>query len=82
MFDSVLVTLVTVSCSNSVVCYFEMNIKGLFICGELGQLDRLAPLGEMIFILRSYGIFYFISFKTYVMSLEKDCFDDVIFKWF
>ena len=41
--------------------------------GELAQLNGLARLGEMIFILRSHIIFYLSSIKKFVMSLEKDC---------
>ena len=40
--------------------------------GELARLSGLARLGEMIFIPRSYGIFYLSSIKKFVMSLEKD----------
>ena len=41
--------------------------------GELGRLDGLAHLSEMIFITScSYGIFYLISIKMFVMLLEKD----------
>ena len=47
-----------------------------FIWGEL------AHLAEMILIPRSYGIFCLTSIQKFVLSLEKDCFDHVIFKWF
>ena len=47
-------------------------LKGCSYAGELAQLTRLARLGEMIFIPRSYGIFYLSSIKKFVMSLEKD----------
>ena len=46
------------------------------------RLDGLADLGEMIFIQRLYGIFNLTSIKTFVMSLEKDCLDHVVFKRF
>ena len=53
--------------------YHDTKIKGLFIWGELGRLDGLAHLSEMIFITScSYGIFYLISIKMFVMLLEKD----------
>ena len=42
--------------------------------GELARLGGLACLGEVIFIPRSYGIFYLISIKKFVMLPEKDCF--------
>ena len=41
--------------------------------GELARLGGLARPGDMIFIPRSYGIFYLSSIKKFVMSLEKDC---------
>ena len=41
--------------------------------GELARLGGLACQGEMIFIPRSYGIFYLSLIKKFVMSLEKDC---------
>ena len=40
---------------------------------ELARLGGLSRLGEMIFIPRSYGIFYLCSMKKFVTSLEKDC---------
>ena len=39
---------------------------------KLACLGGLAHLGEMIFVPRSYGIFYLRSVKTFVMLLEKD----------
>ena len=45
---------------------------GVFIWGGLTPQGGLAHLGEMIFIPRSYGIFYLTSIKIFVMSLEKD----------
>ena len=53
----------------------------VFIWGGLTRQGGLAHLGEMIFIPRSYEIFYLTSIKIFVMSLEKD-FDHVVFKWF
>ena len=41
--------------------------------GELAWLGGLARLVKMIFIPRSYGIFYLSPSKKFVMSLEKDC---------
>ena len=41
--------------------------------GELAQLDGLALLGEVIFIPRSYGMFYLSSIKKFVILPEKDC---------
>ena len=48
----------------------------------LTPISRLAHSGEMIFIPRSYEIFYLTSIKKVVMALEKDCFDHVVFKRF
>ena len=45
---------------------YAIFIRGCSYGGELGHL------GEMIFMLRSYGIFYLSSVKKFVMSLEKD----------
>ena len=57
----------------------NMKIRGLFIWSEHGGP---AHLGEMIVILRSYGIFYSTSIEKFVLSLEKDCFDHAVFKLF
>ena len=45
--------------------------RGCSYGGVLARLGGLAHLGEMIFIPRSYGIFYLSSIKKF-MSLEKD----------
>ena len=57
----------------------EVSLRRLFILvrvcsygGELARLGGLPHLGEMIFILRSYAIFYLSSIKKFVMLLEKD----------
>ena len=44
--------------------------------------EELVHLGETIFIRFLYGIVYFTSIKKFVVPLEKDCFDQVVFKWF
>ena len=49
---------------------------------ELARLGGLAHLGQMIFIPSSHEIFYLTSIKKFVMSLEKDCFDNAVFKYF
>ena len=41
--------------------------------GELARLGGLARLGEIIFIARSYEIFYLSSIKKFLMSLRKAC---------
>ena len=46
--------------------------RGCSYGGDLARLSGLARLGEMIFIPRSSGIFYFSSIKKFIMSLEKD----------
>ena len=46
--------------------------------GKLARIGGLGHLGEMIFISRSYGIFYLISIKKFVISLKKDYFDHVV----
>ena len=56
------------------VCYAVNSVLKpllweLFIWGELARLGGVAHLDEMIFILRSYGIFYISSIKKFVMSL-------------
>ena len=48
------------------------SFRGCSYGGELARLGGLAHLGEMIFIPRSYGIFYLSSIKKFVMSFEKD----------
>ena len=40
--------------------------------GQLTRLGKLACLGKMIFIPRTYGMFYLGSIEKFVMSLEKD----------
>ena len=47
--------------------------------GTLARLGGLARLGEMIFIPRSYRIFYLSSIKKFVTSLEKRLFDQLVF---
>ena len=59
-----------------------MGSKRLLILDQLARPSGLANLGEMVFAPCSYGIFYLTSIKKFVMLLEKDCFDDVVFKWF
>ena len=48
------------------------RLRGCSYGGELARISGLAGLGEMIFIPRANGIFYFSSIKKFVMSLEKD----------
>ena len=50
----------------------KIRLRGCPYGGELTRLGGLARVGEMIFIPRSYGIFYLSSIKKFVMSLEKD----------
>ena len=52
-------------------------LRGCSYGGELARLAGLARLGEMIYIPRSYGIFYHSSIKKFAMSLKK--IDQVIF---
>ena len=54
------------------ICLLKIASKGLFIRDELVWVGGLAHLGEMIFVPRSYGVFYLSSIKTFVMSLEID----------
>ena len=49
------------------------TLRGCSYGGELARSGGLARLDEMIFIPRSYGMFYLSSIKKFVMSLEKDC---------
>ena len=46
------------------------TINGLFIWGELVRLRRLARLGEVIFIPRSYGVFY-LTAKSLLRHRKK-----------
>ena len=48
------------------------SFRGCSYGGKLARLDGLARLGEMIFIPRSYGIFYLSLIKKFLISLEKD----------
>ena len=50
--------------------------KGLFIQGELARLRALARLGEVIFIPRSYGIFYLTA-----KSLLRHCKKIILITW-
>ena len=52
--------------------------RGCSYGGELARLGRLAGLGEMIFIPRSYGISYLSSIRKFFMLLEKKI-DQVVF---
>ena len=54
-------------------------LSHIFYLGELARLGGLVHLVEMIFISRSYGIFYLTSIKKFDMSLEKDCFGTSLF---
>ena len=56
----------------------DNNLRGCSYGGELARLGGLPRLGEMIFILRSYGIFYISSIKKFVLSLKR-LFDLVVF---
>ena len=48
-------------------------LKGCSYGGELAQLGGLPRLVEMIFIPRSYRIYYLRSIKKFIVLLEKDC---------
>ena len=50
--------------------------KELFIWGELAQLRSRAKLGEVIFVPRSYGIFYLTT-----KSLLRHCKKIVLISW-
>ena len=51
----------------------DNNLRGCSYDGELPRLGGLPRLVEMIFVPRSYGIFYLTLVKKFVMSLIKDC---------
>ena len=53
-----------------------LHSKGLFIWDELARLRGLARLGEVIFIPRSYGMFYLT-----VKSLLRHCKKIVLITW-
>ena len=56
----------------SFVCLTSDALRGCLYGSQLARLGGLARLGEMIFIPRSYGIFYLSSIKK-LMSREKNC---------
>ena len=66
--------------TNHIKCFsnrnYEKDTKGLFIWGKLAQLRGLTRLGEVIFILSSYGIFYLTA-----KSLLRHCKKIVLIKW-
>ena len=66
--------------TNHIKCFsnrnYEKDTKGLFIWGELAQLRGLTRLGEVIFILSSYGIFYLTA-----KSLLRHCKKIVLITW-
>ena len=45
------------------------KLRGCSYGDELAELDGLVRLGEMIFIPRSYGIFYLSSIKRFVKKI-------------
>ena len=45
--------------------------RGCSYWGELAWLGGLARLGEMVFIPRSYGIFYLSSIKKFVKKIDQ-----------
>ena len=55
---------------------FRLNCLGLFIWDELVRLGGMARLGEVIFISRSYGIFYLTA-----KSLLRHCKKIVLITW-
>ena len=46
----------------------------------MARLGGLADLSEVIFFPSSCGIFYLV-YKKFVVSQEKDCFDNLVFEW-
>ena len=46
-----------------------ISYQGCLYGGELARLGLLDRLGEMIFIPRSYGIFYLSSIKKFVKKI-------------
>ena len=58
---------------------FQNGLRGSSYGDELARLGGLAHLGEMIFIPRSYGIFYLSSIKKFVYVAGKRLFDQVAF---
>ena len=53
------------------------TIRGCSYGGELARLGRLADLGEMSFIPRSYGISYLSSIRKFMLLGKK--IDQVVF---
>ena len=64
------------------ISFMNMKIRRLFIWVEQAQHGGPVHLGEMIFILHSYEIFYCTSIEKFGLSLEKYCFDHTVFKQF
>ena len=60
--------------------HYKHQIRGCSYEKELARLGWLAHLDELIFISRSYGVFYLTSSKNFDVLLEKDCFDHAAFK--
>ena len=62
--------LVIVTVSFDFPKFMKFKTKGLFIWGELARLRVLARLGEVVFIPRSYGIFY-LTAKSLLRHRKK-----------
>ena len=64
-----------VKCFSGVLWTYLVYCDALIISSygdELARLSGLARLGEMIFIPRSYEMFFLSSIKKFGMSMEKD----------
>ena len=60
----------------------KIRLRGCPYGGELTRLGGLARVGEMIFIPRSYGIFYLSSIKKFVKLRKFELnrlFDQIVF---
>ena len=68
-------------CNLKAFCHIN-SFRGCSYEGELARLGGLARLGEMIFIPRSYGIFYLSSIKKFVKLRKFELnrlFDQIVF---
>ena len=80
IFDITLIINLLIPLSELKSIHYKHQIRGCSYEKELARLGGLAHLDELIFISRSYGIFYLTSIKNFDILLEKDCFDNSAFK--
>ena len=62
--------------------YYKAQDLGAAHMGWASPAGWTGHLDDMMFTPRSYGIFYLTSIKMFVILLEKECFDHVVYKRF